>query len=74
VRQAGGTKSQVTGLEVMSEALETTQKKRLDLQLAVTRLLAPEPCVQGVVAVGSVATGHASAGSDIDAIVFMEPL
>jgi hypothetical protein len=57
----------------LSEALDATAKRRLDLQLAVERLLAPEPCVQGVVAVGSVATGHARPGSDIDAIVFMEP-
>lgn len=42
--------------------------------LAVERLFAPEPCVKGVVGVGSIATNTASHGSDIDALVFMHPL
>ena len=51
-----------------------TESKRDDLLMVVERLLSPEECVQGVVAVGSVATGHAGPGSDIDAIILMEPV
>jgi hypothetical protein len=51
-----------------------TAQKRCDLLLAVERLFAPEPCVKGVVGVGSIAMNTASHGSDIDALVFMHPL
>lgn len=51
-----------------------TEQKRHDLLYAIECLLAPEPAVQGVVGVGSIATGHARPGSDIDALVFMDPL
>jgi hypothetical protein len=51
-----------------------TESKRRDLLLVVQRLLAPEACVKGVLAVGSVATGHARPDSDIDVIVFMDPV
>ncbi len=50
-----------------------TTRKRDALRLLVDRLLAPEPAVQAVAAVGSVATGCARADSDIDAIVWLEP-
>ncbi|MHB0878969.1 MAG: nucleotidyltransferase domain-containing protein [Anaerolineae bacterium] len=58
----------------MGDASQATARKRLDLQMAIQRLLAPERAVRGVVAIGSVATGHARDGSDIDAVVFMEPV
>ena len=57
-----------------SQKVYSTESKRRDLLMEVEKLLAPEECVQGVVAVGSVATGHAGPRSDIDAIIFMEPV
>ena len=51
-----------------------TLSKRHDLMRAIAHLLEPHDCVQGVVAVGSVATNTARSDSDIDAIVFMSPL
>lgn len=51
-----------------------TQKKRRDLLLAIDRLLKPFPQVMGVVGVGSIAMNTASDGSDIDALVFMQPI
>ena len=53
---------------------ESTDKKRKDLIYLVERLLEPHQKVEGVVAVGSVASGHARIESDIDVIVFMRPL
>jgi hypothetical protein len=52
----------------------TTAKKRRDLLLVIERLLRPEASVQSVVAVGSIAANTASPGSDIDALVFMQPI
>jgi hypothetical protein len=51
-----------------------TKKKRADLQNVISRLLEPHECVKGVVAVGSLATGQAREDSDIDAILFMDPV
>jgi hypothetical protein len=51
-----------------------TIRKRRDLLIVVGRLLQPEACVQAVVGVGSIATNTARPGSDIDALVFMQPL
>jgi hypothetical protein len=53
---------------------QATEKKREDLQIVIDRLLEPERSVCGVVVVGSVATGHARDSSDIDAILFMDPV
>jgi hypothetical protein len=50
-----------------------TLQKRRDLTAFVERVLAPEPAVQAVVAVGSVATGRARPDSDIDAVLFLDP-
>ncbi len=51
---------------------ETTEKRQ-QLQLFIDRVLSPMDAVKGVVAIGSMATGHMTAGSDIDAVVFLEP-
>lgn len=51
-----------------------TEHKRQQLVDFVTRKLAPEPAVRAVVAVGSLSTGVARPDSDLDAIVFMDPL
>lgn len=51
-----------------------TAQKRRDLQLTIERLLQPEPCVQAVVGVGSIAANTAGPGLDIDALVFMQPM
>ena len=51
-----------------------TLRKRQELQNFINRLLVPEPCVQAVVAIGSIALGTARPDSDIDALVFMDPL
>jgi len=50
-----------------------TLRKRAALQALIERLLAPEPAVQAVLAVGSIATGRARADSDIDAVVWLDP-
>lgn len=58
----------------MTELTPATRKKRADLMLAIERLLMPASCVIGVVSVGSIALNTASEGSDIDVLVFMDPL
>jgi hypothetical protein len=50
-----------------------TLQKRQELTAFVKRILAPEPAVQAVIAVGSVANGRARPNSDIDAVVFFDP-
>lgn len=50
-----------------------TTHKRQQLGLFVEQVLQRAPAVQGVVAIGSVATGRARPDSDIDAILFLEP-
>ncbi len=50
-----------------------TLRKRQDLTIFIERVLVPEPAVQAVIAVGSVASGLARVDSDIDAIVFLDP-
>jgi hypothetical protein len=57
----------------MSLSIET-QRKREELDTFIKRALAPYAAIQGVVGIGSIATGHAHAGSDIDALVFLDPL
>ncbi|MCZ7670611.1 MAG: hypothetical protein M5U34_27390 [Chloroflexi bacterium] len=41
---------------------ETTEKRQ-QLQLFIDRVLSPMDAVKGVVAIGSMATGHMTAGS-----------
>jgi hypothetical protein len=50
-----------------------TKQKRAELLLFVERVLAPEPAVQGVVGIGSIANGRMRPDSDIDAVIFLEP-
>ena len=50
-----------------------TEQKRKQLQQFIEEVLAPETAVKGVVAIGSMATGHMTAHSDIDAIIFLDP-
>jgi hypothetical protein len=51
-----------------------TDKKRKDLIYTVKHLLEPHNEVEGVVAVGSIASGNARIESDIDIIIFMSPI
>lgn len=50
-----------------------TQQKRQELSAFIEAELAPYSAVQGVVGVGSIASGLARPGSDIDAVVFFDP-
>jgi predicted nucleotidyltransferase len=50
-----------------------TLRKRQELGAFIERLLAPEPAVQAVIAIGSVANGRAQPNSDIDALLFLDP-
>lgn len=50
-----------------------TARKRRDLEAFVARVLAPEPAVQAVIAIGSIASGLARPDSDIDAVLFLDP-
>ena len=45
---------------------EATERKRADLKLVVDTFCVPASCIRGVIAVGSVASGHAGESSDID--------
>jgi hypothetical protein len=55
-------------------ATAATERKRSDLLFLIDKLLRAHCEVEGVVAVGSVGTGHAQITSDIDAIIFMDPI
>lgn len=50
-----------------------TIQKRRELALFIEAVLAPDPAVQGVVGIGSIASGLCRPDSDIDALVFLEP-
>jgi hypothetical protein len=50
-----------------------TLQKRQILQNFIEIELAPEPAVQAVIGIGSIASGLARDDSDIDAIVFLDP-
>lgn len=50
-----------------------TERMRAEFQQFVSVVLESETAVKGVVAIGSMATGHMTAASDIDAIVFLDP-
>jgi hypothetical protein len=56
----------------MSQAI--TNQKRQELLAFIQRYLAPEPVLRAVVGIGSIATGNMRPGSDIDAILFFDPL
>lgn len=51
-----------------------TEQKRRQLRHFIERLLAPEPAVMAVVGVGSIASGQMRPDSDIDAVIFLDPL
>ncbi|HEY1013065.1 MAG TPA: nucleotidyltransferase domain-containing protein [Herpetosiphonaceae bacterium] len=51
-----------------------TEQKRLDLQRFIAAVVVPAPAIQGVVAIGSVASGLARPDSDLDLVVFLDPL
>ncbi|MGB3713043.1 MAG: nucleotidyltransferase domain-containing protein [Candidatus Promineifilaceae bacterium] len=51
-----------------------TEAKRNDLLSFIERVLQPEPSVQAVIGIGSIATGHSRPGSDIDIVVFFDPM
>lgn len=51
----------------------TTQEKKRQFQVFIKQILAPETAVRGVVAIGSLATGHMRKDSDIDAVIFLDP-
>jgi hypothetical protein len=50
-----------------------TTQKRQDLMVFIERELMPEPAVQAVIGIGSIASGLARPDSDIDAIIFLDP-
>jgi hypothetical protein len=50
-----------------------TMQKRRELAHFIETALAPESAVQGVIGIGSIASGLARPDSDIDALVFLEP-
>ena len=52
----------------------TTEKKRKQFNDFIQRVLAPEAAVKGVVGIGSIATGHMRPDSDVDAVIFFDPL
>jgi hypothetical protein len=58
----------------MTDSQATGPSPHSLLQTFVERVLAPEPAVQGAVAIGSFAAGRLRPDSDIDLVVFMAPL
>jgi hypothetical protein len=50
-----------------------TAQKRRDLMVFIERELVPEPAVQAVIAIGSLASGLTRPDSDLDAILFLDP-
>ena len=51
-----------------------TLQKRQELMDFIELVLAPEPAVQAVIGIGSIASGLSRFDSDIDAILFLNPL
>lgn len=51
-----------------------TEQKRAQFQKFIQQVLAPEAGVKGVVGIGSIASGHVRPDSDVDAIIFFDPL
>lgn len=58
----------------MHEMTPATERKREQLLDFVARKLTPHSAVRAVIGVGSISTGVARPDSDIDAVVFMDPL
>lgn len=54
-------------------ATPVTLQKRQDFSSFIAEVLSPHPAVQGIVGIGSIASGHARPDSDIDAVIFLEP-
>jgi hypothetical protein len=54
-------------------AISAALHKRHEFSSFIEEVLIPHPAVQGVVGIGSIATGHARPGSDIDAVLFLDP-
>lgn len=50
-----------------------SHQKRQDLSNFIEQILKPDPAVQAVIGIGSLATGLARPDSDIDAVIFLEP-
>jgi hypothetical protein len=61
-------------IDSMMSETQATEKKRKDLQLVIDHFIEPVPAFRAVIAVGSVGTGQAREGSDIDAVIFMDPV
>jgi hypothetical protein len=51
-----------------------TEIKRNELKVFIERVLEPAAAVQGVVGIGSIATGQMRRDSDIDIVVFFDPI
>ena len=51
----------------------STEKKRTQFKRFIQEVIEPETAVQGIVGVGSIATGRMRPDSDIDAIIFLDP-
>lgn len=54
-------------------ATPSALQKRRELSSFIAEVLVLHPAVQGVLGIGSIATGHARPDSDIDAVVFLDP-
>jgi len=54
-------------------AISATLHKRHEFSSFIEEVLIPHPAVQGIVAIGSIATGHARPESDVDAVLFLDP-
>ncbi len=51
----------------------STEKKRAQFKRFIQEVIEPETAVQGIVGIGSIATGRMRPDSDIDAIIFLDP-
>lgn len=51
-----------------------TVEKRKHFEDFIQQVLAPEAAVKGIVGIGSIATGHMRPDSDVDAVIFFDPL
>lgn len=51
-----------------------TETKRTQFKAFIEKVIAVEDAVRGVVGIGSLASGHMRPESDIDAIIFLDPL
>lgn len=51
-----------------------TAQKRRDLRHFIDTVVVPAPAIQGVVAIGSLASALARPDSDLDVVVFFDPM